>query len=285
MATSGGSAGKKDRREDARERARLQREAEKKRARRNRILVQSGIGVVVVAIALVIVLVVVNQPKPAPLSHDESGPLNMISDGIVLTGPDLQAVSTPRIAANAKPTPTKPADDTITIVTYIDYQCPACQAFEATNAEQMKALVAAGKATLEIHPISIKDNASQGNKYSTRSANAAACVANYDPDKFFDVTTTLYAHQPAEGTAGAPDSTLISVLKDAGAGGDAIAKCVTTQRFVPWVTAATTRAESPLPNSSVAALAHTPTVIVNGHEFTGSTTDAAAFKDFIDSVR
>jgi protein-disulfide isomerase len=287
MATPGSNSdgrGKKDRREEAREKARLEREAEKKRARRNRILVQSGIGVVVVAIALVVVLVVVNQPKPVALSKDKSGPLNMISDGILLSGSDVQAVSTPRIAANAKPKPTTPSDDKTNIVTYVDYQCPACQAFEATNAEQMKALVAAGKATLEIHPIAILDNSSQGNKYSTRAANAAACVANYEPDKYFDVNTALYANQPAEGTAGAPDSKLISVLKGAGASSDKISKCITTQRFVPWVTAATTRVGSPLPNSSVAALAHTPTVIVNGQEFTGSITDAAAFKDFIESV-
>jgi hypothetical protein len=37
----------------------------------------------------------------------------------------------------------------------------------------------------------------------------------------------------------------------------------------------------PLPNSSIAKLDHTPTVVVDGKEYTGSITDATAFATFV----
>lgn len=290
MATPGqnnGAPGKKDRREQAREKARIDREAERKRTRRNRFLLQGGIGAAVIVIALVIVLVVVNMPKPAVLSTSKAGPQNMISDGILLKGSDLAAVPTPAIKSGGKPVPTDPSkySDTTNIVTYVDYQCPACQAFEATNSDQIKQMVASGAATVEIHPIAILDNSSQGNKYSTRAANAAACVANFQPDKYYDVSTALYANQPAESSPGRSDAQLISVLKGAGVSSSKISKCITTQKFVPWVTAATERVSKPLPNSTVARLEHTPTVVVDGKEFTGKITDAAEFKSFVEAQK
>jgi protein-disulfide isomerase len=284
MATPGnssGPSGKKDRREEAREKARIAREQERKRAVRNRIFVQGGIGLAVVAIALIVVLIVVNQPKPVALSKNTTGPLNMISDGIVLSGSELAAVRTPAIAADGKPVPSTPAADKISIVTYVDYQCPACKSFEATNTPQIEKLVRSGLAELEVHPVAILDNYSQGNRYSTRAANAAVCVANYQPDRFQAVSTALYANQPEEGTAGKTDAQLLSVIKGAGAGSDKITSCVTTQRFAHWVTDATTRVGKPLPNSDVKALASTPTVIVNGTQFKGSITDPSVFAQFV----
>lgn len=293
MATPGqknGAPGKKDRREQAREKARIDREAERRRTRRNRFLLQGGIGAAVVVIALVIVLVVVNMPKPAALSTSKAGPQNMISDGILLKGPNLQAVPTAGITSGGKQVPTDRSkySDTTNIVTYVDYQCPACRAFEATNSDQIKQMVASGAATLEIHPIAFLDNSSQGNKYSTRAANAAACVANFDPDKYYDVSTALFANQPAEGSPGRSDAQLISVLKDAGVSGSKISTCITTQKFVPWVTAATKRVDTSGSTDVFKGVANTPMkffgtpgVFVNGERYTGSITDAAAFKAFV----
>ncbi len=289
MPAPGTTAPKKDRREAAREAARIQREAEKKRQRRNRIFLQGGIGIGILAVIAVIVLIVVNvQPKPVG-----PGPLNMRSDGIVLSGPDMKAVSTPAIPANGKPVATKRTDDPVQIVTYVDYQCPFCEQFETANEDQIATWVKAGEATLEIHPISFLDNSSLGNKYSTRAANAAACVANYDPDDFYAVNTALYANQPAENTNGKTDAELISVLKGAGASSSKISDCVKSQEFVPWVTASTGRLHI---NSSVKVLqgvantpvpfAGTPTVFVNGVQYQAPTTgqglgDAGAFAAFV----
>ena len=111
MATPGSNSnmGKKDRREAAREKARLDREAERKRTRRNKIFLQSGVGLAVIAIAAIVMLVIVNQPKPVELSNNEAGPANMISDGILLTGSTTTAVKTPGIKKGADPVPTDPS--------------------------------------------------------------------------------------------------------------------------------------------------------------------------------
>jgi protein-disulfide isomerase len=286
MVSAGNNDGlaKKDRRDAAREKARQDREAERKRQRRNRYFWQGGIGLAVIAIAAIVVLVVVNAPKPAALSKSTAGPQNMISDGILLTGANLNAVSTAGIPANGKPVPTDQSKypSTVNITTYVDYQCPACQAFEQTNSAQIQQWVSSGLATVEIHPIAILDNSSQGNMYSTRAGNAAACVANYDPKDYYAVNTAFYANQPAEGTNGATDKQILAVLKGAGVSRANITKCVTTQQFVSWETAATNRVlAGPLPNSSIAKLDHTPTVVVGGKEYTGSITDAAAFATFV----
>lgn len=289
MAAAGNSnsQGKKDRREQARETARLEREAQKKRDRRNKIFLQGGIVLGVLAIVAVIALVLVNVNKPAG-----PGPLNMASDGILLSGSKMNAVKTPATPANATPVVTdkKKHKDTVNIVTYIDYQCPYCRQFESTNAEQIASLVAAGKATVEIHPISFLDASSLGNKYSTRAANAAACVANYDPNNFYAVNSALFANQPAEQTSGKTDAQIISVLKDAGSASSQITSCITSQKFVPWVGAATERIDTSgrtkvfkgVANTPV-AFGGTPTVFVDGDLYTGSITDATAFAQFVAS--
>ena len=147
MATPGNNTpGKKDRREAAREKARQDREVERKRVRRNKIFLQGGVGLAVIAIAAIVMLVIVNQPKPVALSTNAAGPLNMASDGILLSGPDLAAETTSATKAGGDPVATKQDDSKLNIVTYVDYQCPYCQQFEATNAQQIKDLVASGKA-------------------------------------------------------------------------------------------------------------------------------------------
>lgn len=289
---SNNNLGKKDRREAAREKARQDREAERRRVRRNKYFLQGGVGLAVIAIAAIVMLVIVNQPKPVALSNNAAGPLNMASDGILLSGPDLAAVPTPATKANGDPVATKQDDSKLNIVTYIDYQCPYCNQFETTNAEQMKALVASGKATLEIHPLANLDNSSQGTKYSTRAANAAACVANYAPNTFFDVNSALFANQPAEGSTGLSDDKILSVLKSAGASSNDITTCVKSQEFANWVTAETARTRgAKIPNSTLTTPANglgTPTVIVNGQQYQPNDanwlTDASLFTAFLQSI-
>lgn len=293
MATPGNSTtpGKKDRREAAREKARQDREVERKRIRRNKIFLQGGVGVAVIAIAAIVMLVIVNQPKPVELSSNAAGPLNMASDGIVLSGPDLAAVSTPATKAKGQPVVTKQDKSKLNIVVYIDYQCPYCDQFETTNADQVKSLVASGKATLEMHPLANLDGSSQGTMYSTRAVNAVACVANYDPNSFFAVNSALFANQPAEGGTGLNDGKIVSILKSAGASSDQITNCVKSQKFAAWAGAATARTRgAKIPNSSITTPAQglgTPTVIVNGVQWQpsgGDLTDPTAFTTFLDSV-
>ena len=276
---------KKDRRDLARELAREMREQEKKRRRRNRILVQVGVVLGAVAVAAIIALVVTSSIKPPA-----AGPLNMASDGILLKGDgtgEIVAVPTSATPADGKPTPTDQTKypSTVNIVLYVDYLCPICGAFEATNAEQIGTWVSQGMATVEYHPISILDSRSLGTKYSTRSAAAAACVANYEPDAFFQVSTALFANQPEENTEGLTGEELSSIIAQAGVTDVKVTSCIKDGTFEDWVTQATDRTNTgPIPNSKLDRIGGTPTVIVNGQQYPGAIDDAAAFASFVGGI-
>lgn len=257
------------------------REEAQKKAKRNRVIWQSSIGVAVLVVVAIVILVVVNVAKPT----NTAGPANMLSDGIVLTS-TTSYVSTPGIPNGGTPTATKQASDgKAHITTYIDYQCPYCDEFETTNDSQLSQWLDAGKITLEVHPISILDRSSDGNMYSTRSANAAACVAQYDPSKFWAVTEQFYKDQPAEDTDGHTNAQILSDLSTAGVSSSQVTSCVQDKTYAGWVGAASQRIlKGPIPNSSVSALTGTPTVIVNGQSYGGSLTDASAFKAFVEQA-
>jgi protein-disulfide isomerase len=271
---------KRVRRDAARERARETRAKEQARRRRNRTLGVSGIIVGSLAVVAVVVLVIANSVQPAG-----PGPRNMASDGILLTGQDgeIAPVETKATPADGTPTPTEQDESVANITVYSDYMCPYCNQFETAQMDQVEQWVEDGSATLELHPFSLLDRVSLGSKYSTRSAAAAACVANYDPDAFLAYNTSLYENQPSESTRGLTNDELASLAKDAGATNGEVASCITGQDFAGWVADATNRVmNDPIPNSSLDKVTGTPTVIVNGKQYSGSLTDTDAFASFVE---
>jgi protein-disulfide isomerase len=286
-------ASKKARRDQAREQARDLREKERKRKTRNGWIIKGSVVLVLIAAAVVTVLVVTSLNNAAiEAAKPKPGPANMISDGIILTADaagsgEIVAVPTAAIPADGEPTATNPADyaDQVRIVIYIDYFCPFCKAFETTNAQQLGTWVSAGAATLEVHPIAILDRSSMGTRYASRAANAMACVANFQPDLFFQATTAMYAEQPPEATTGLDNDQIIGVLTSAGVTAPELATCVKNETFGQWVTKATQRsAAGPIPNSELANVNSTPTVLVNGIQYTGAVDDAAAFSTFVTAI-
>jgi protein-disulfide isomerase len=284
MATGRGANGpsKKDRREAAREHARVMREEAAKKARHRKWWIQGSVGVVIIAVLAVVALVIVNS---IPQGQTSAGPKNMISDGIVMTT-STKAVRTPGIPNGGSPTPTTQSDTSgkAYITIYEDLQCPFCQQFEQTNMPQITQWLDSGIAQLELHPLNYLTSPANGG-YSLRAGNALACVANDKPDKFLAVNSALYAKQPKENTGGLSDSKILSILKDAGVSSGDITTCVNNTRFSSWLNAATKRATTTkLPNSNVTTFGGTPTVIVNGQQYRGSLTDAAAFQSFVQTA-
>lgn len=272
--------GKKARREAARERARAAREQAHARQRRNRTLGISGIIVGGLAVIAVVVVVIANSVQPAG-----PGPRNMASDGIVLHGVDgaIVPVTTKATPDGGKPTPTKQDDSVANITVYSDYMCPYCNQFETSQMPQIRQWVRNGSATLELHPFNLLDRVSHGSEYSTRSAAAAACVADADPDDFLAYNTSLYENQPSESTRGLTNDELVSLAKAAGATHPEVASCITDQHFAGWVADATNRVlTQAIPNSSLDKVTGTPAVIVNGKQYTGSLTDTNAFAAFVE---
>jgi protein-disulfide isomerase len=273
---------KDQRREQAREIARLEREQRQKSQRRNGILIRVG-----ATVAIVGVLAAVGWGIWAGTRPEGPGPANMASDGIVLVGDDsgaITAVKNDAIPADGTPTATDITDydQPVRIVTYIDFGCPYCGQFETTNSAQIHDLVEQGYATLEVHPIDLLTNQFQGTRYSARSANAAACVAAYQPDSFLDVSDAFYAQQPAEDSEGLSNDEILTLLDGAGVKSDEITNCVNSEAFKGWVDAATDRAlAGPLPNTTEESVSGTPFILVNGVHYQGALDDPTAFASFV----
>jgi protein-disulfide isomerase len=256
---------KDQKREAAREAARIQRERQKRRDRLLKWLVPTVSTVVVLGIAAGITWAfIANQPGP----QSATGPRNMISDGILFTGEsgEVAHVETGAVKPSGEPTPNDADDDGVAhIVTYVDFSCPACKSFEEAYSETFQQLVASGDATLEVHPIAILDNQYAGSRYSSRANNVGACVADLAPESFLDVMAAMYANQPAEGTTGLTNGELVDLVHDAGLTDEAVDTCIEDEFFAPWVLASTTRASNdPDLIPAGAAGLSTPTVVVNG---------------------
>ena len=70
---------------------------------------------------------------------------------------------------------------------YIDYQCPACRAFEIINGGYLNEVIAQNKAKVVYHPMTFIG------PESILAANAAACAA--DESKFVDMNLALFQNQ------------------------------------------------------------------------------------------
>jgi protein-disulfide isomerase len=142
----------------------------------------------------------------------------------------------------------------VTVVAYEDFQCPVCKEFEQTAGATLQQYVADGKIKIEYRSIAILDRASTTN-YSTRSLNAAGCVVNTSPKSFLAFHNALFANQPAEGSAGLPDSKLIQLARSSGVTG--IDSCVNDEKYKGWTVRITDQA-------SKDGVTGTPTVLVDG---------------------
>jgi len=266
-------------REAARERARELREEHRKRDRRRRLLVTASVVGGVLIAGLVVTLVLITSDR-----RQSRGPENMLSDGIKI-GEDFTAVRTPALGVGEQPVASAPnPSDVVDIQIYYDYLCPNCGVFEERNGAQLRAWIETGAATVEFHPIAVFSSKAADTKYSARAANAAACVAEFSPDDFFEFHEALFADQPDEDTSGLTDDELIAEAQSAGVTGlSDISECITAGRFRGWVSAATSRAvQGPITGTDVASVESTPTIIVNGEEFKYTTAfDPNEFAQFV----
>ncbi len=275
----GDKLSKNQKREAAREQARQLREQQRRKDRRSKWILQGSIILASLAIVAIIAVVLVNSVRPAG-----PGPRNMASDGIQLTQGGI-ATQTSAIPSGGTPVPNErdEAAGVLDIQMYVDYLCPICGEFEATNGDYIASLLENGDTTLEIHPISILDRYSAGTKYPTRAANAAACVADMSPNQFLDFHNLLFENQPEENTAGLSDEEIIDLTVEAGVeNASDIAACISDQQFKSWVTNSTDRATTgPIPNSNIDNVLGTPTILVNGQKYEGAVDDLLSFQAFV----
>ena len=270
------------RREKAREKSRMLREQHKKVEKRNRNLVRGIIAFGTIAIlGAVAMLILSSNRDPSP------GPLNMRSDGIVI-GEGLRAVETGAVPPGREPIPTVHDGDAEVIIIdlYVDYFNPLSAAFQEANGKQIAIWVESGAATIEVHPLAILDRVSEGTRYSSRSANAAACVANFAPNQYFAFHGLLLENLPEENSGGLTDDELVALTVESKVdNATKIRGCVQDDTFIAWVADARDRAlRNSIQNTDLPPISSTPTIIVNGLPYDGAMNDPAAFSAFVVSA-
>lgn len=243
-----------EQRDLARAKARELREQRAKGDKRKRALITTGVTLAIIGVVAGVSFAIFNFTTTTSNTNENAKkvPANVTKLGGVVLGKGLLPATQDQISSATR------------IVIYQDYQCPICKLFEDPNSSQIRTWVDKGLATVEYHPISFLDGQSLNN-YSSRAANAALCVANTQPENFFDVNAALYAKQPAENTAGPSDSAIKDTLRSAGAEvNDEINTCIDQKRYAKFLELRTSEAFSQPAVSGKAVPTGTPYILVNG---------------------
>ncbi|MBO7745974.1 DsbA family protein [Paenibacillus sp. MWE-103] len=165
-------------------------------------------------------------------------------------------------------------DAPVKIVEFGDYKCPSCQIFsQQVKPVLEKEYVETGKVALYFmdFPFIGPD--------STTAALAAHSVFHQSNDAFWKYYDALYKNQPDEKTLWATPDYLVKLAKDNGidVDTDLLKKDIDGQTYIKEVNA----------NNSAAIKANvqsTPTLFINGKEFTGSFADYGAIKTAIEDA-
>jgi protein-disulfide isomerase len=161
---------------------------------------------------------------------------------------------------------------------YIDPMCPFCGEFDTANGDTLAALVADDSITLRVHPLTFLDSASAGSAYSSRASAALTCEAAINPASTLDYLAAMFAKQPAEGTTGLSDDALVALST----GADSIADCVDSGEYLTWAQQNTENAlTGPIEGAEIPSIPGTPTVHVDGSQYTGPIDDPQALTRFI----
>ena len=155
----------------------------------------------------------------------------------------------------------------VTVDVYEDLQCPICNNLEQSGlTKDFDAKIKATTIKVNYHVMSFLDSSSNGNKYSSRAANAAYCASDVSPEAFLKFHDIVYGkdasgqnNQPAEGSNGRSDATLLDWGKQAGITSADFSTCVTTNAHKDLVAGVTDQASKDGVNG-------TPTVFVDGKQ-------------------
>ncbi|MGY4643854.1 DsbA family protein [Cellulomonas sp. URHB0016] len=279
---------KSERRDEARAKALAMRKEQERKAKRNRLIAIIGLSVAVVALVAV-AFFIIKQDRDTAAANSTVAYGN---GGDNVKPPSLDDVTGPAPANDSGAIPVgkdgvgKAGDDDVLVKVYFDFMCPYCGQFDQVNHQALDDIVAGGGVTVDYHPLAFLDHASQGTFYSTRAANAAAVVADQDPEHFSAFVTALYANQPAENSKGLTDDKIKEIATDAGVPADVAATFTDTvdgtfetsgggsedgtwRTFAPWVAATTNKATTDLPKLS------TPTILIDDEPFEDWTTEGA----------
>ncbi|MFB9830750.1 DsbA family protein [Actinoallomurus acaciae] len=202
---------------------------------RTRAWIIGGCGVAVVGLSVLASVYVFHRTGEATYGAARSPAARQADGAIIVGGVDAKR---PRVEI------------------FEDFGCPTCNEFEKSGGNTIKRLAAAGKITVWYESIWLSRHQSEpmrGN--SQRAANAALCAPAH---KWLDYHDMIYAHQPAEGTKGFSNESLIGWARQLGFATPSFERCVTGLQRQRQLNQLTDHARD------VRKLSGTPTVFLNG---------------------
>jgi protein-disulfide isomerase len=255
----------------AREKARQFSAQQAASTKRKGLWVKIGVLVAVVAIIAIVAAIIMQQNRgqvadsgPVPAGGNTNGGITLVSATELASSQAGQTVNvndagaTPSAAGTPAPRGVEKAEkgEPLPIVMYVDANCVHCADFESEYADDLKKWLDAKDITLEYRNVAFLDRGSPTN-YSSRGANAFACVANQAPASYLNFATAVFGHH-AEGEM--TNAELAQMAKDNGAD---VTSCIEDGTYRPFVKFTT---QAALADS----IAGTPSVFVNGEEWDGN---------------
>lgn len=156
---------------------------------------------------------------------------------------------------------------------HLDFLCPHCKTFEETQGEDLAQLAQDGEITLRVHPRPMLDASSTPAGYSGRAAHAAICAYAEDPAQWFPAQAALFENQP--GAEGLSDEELVAIVDEAT--GLDIAECQAEGAYQPWL-------QEVVEPDAQATTSGTPTVLIDGEEFTGDLAAPGSVREAVESA-
>lgn len=244
---------RKESRIHARETARKMRLEEQKKEKRNKIILWSSIMSIIIITVSVITLIMLNAPKPA----EQQTPNNLLYGGFSLTSP-----TTPIL--NPAETQTERNPNNVYVDIYLDYLCPYCKMFEEAQADTFENVSNMNdNVVITYYPVPFLGN------YSAVTSNAITCVAEYQPDIFWNTNKALLDMQP-EDRAGRnlreeQTQKLVTDLFATFNVNEEVTTCVKDMRFENYLFEfAVYLSNNPAPFTDNILVDGTPFVIING---------------------
>lgn len=218
--------------DDTRRRGSAMMQQQRAKEKRRNALIQGGIALTAVVAVLLVTVAVLNargagQAEVVPEAVNGNG-------GFVVGNAD--------------------ADTTITV--YEDLQCPACKAFETASGDKLTELAESGDVSVEYRIISFLDSPATDD-YSSRAANASACVMEQGTDTWAAFHKAMYEKQSPESGPGLTDEEILAIAVDAGADEAETKSCIADGTYDDWVAQVTDE-------SGDDGVSSTPTVMVDG---------------------
>lgn len=221
-------------------------------------LIQIGGTAIVVIFAVVLVFyIVTNNHKKTPISGEGA----------------VRVTSSKLVTDNGQPSGKPKA----AVAFYEDFLCPGCGNFERGYGATVSKLIDIGAIAADYSMVTILDSPRTEN-YSSRAAAAAYCVADESIEAFRRFHTALYSKdiQPQETGTKFPDNArLIEIAREAGAAGK-VPDCVNSGKYISKVTGL----------AAVNGIRVTPTIRINGEEYSPSTPGALVtkIKDIVGNI-